>query len=275
MAACDQIAAKIIAEHARAQDAARSAVEHARSAGMLLTEAKLQVAHGEWAGWVRDRLPFSLRTAQTYMRVARELPGLDEAKAQRVAHLPLRQLLEALATPNEESESAPHHPEVGVAEIDIRDLINGDGEVRLSPLLPNAAAEHADSREDLRAYYESVGISPLLAAEASDVLWAHWLLEDSFAYADENGSRPLPEGAFEVLIHRALPKPWPSEEASAAAQLEDGGGWREDDRTLVYIVRSNISDPKFMPIEHRAARWELEAKLLRAEGKDTYRGEAG
>jgi hypothetical protein len=96
--ALDELANEINAEHAKAEAAARSAVDHALRAGELLIEAKGQCQHGEWGAWIQEHCEFSERTAQVYMRVARELPKLDDPKAQRVADLPLRDVSRLLAT---------------------------------------------------------------------------------------------------------------------------------------------------------------------------------
>ena len=91
------LAAAIDCEHQAAVGAARSAVEHAIECGKLLLEAKTVVGHGAWLGWVKTNCTFGQRTAQGYMRLARELPRLDETNAQRVADLSLRDALGTLA----------------------------------------------------------------------------------------------------------------------------------------------------------------------------------
>ena len=40
--------------------------------GKLLIEAKDALPHGDWGNWLRERVEFSERTAQNFMRVARE-----------------------------------------------------------------------------------------------------------------------------------------------------------------------------------------------------------
>ena len=97
----NDLAARINSEHRKAEECARSAVAHALNAGRLLIEAKAQVAHGTWLPWLDEHCKISERTAQAYMRVARELPKLDDGKAQRVADMPLRDALRALAEPQE------------------------------------------------------------------------------------------------------------------------------------------------------------------------------
>ena len=92
------LAAAINREHAAAIEAARTAVEHAVRCGQLLIKAKSDLGHGEWLPWLKGNCSaISERTAQAYMRLAREIPRLDPAKAQRVADLPLRQALAAVA----------------------------------------------------------------------------------------------------------------------------------------------------------------------------------
>jgi hypothetical protein len=91
------LATGIREKHQAALDAAANAVSLAREAGELLIQAKVQVAHGQWAQWLKANVQFSERTAQGYMRLVRELPKLDDEKAQRVAVMPLRQALKAIA----------------------------------------------------------------------------------------------------------------------------------------------------------------------------------
>jgi Protein of unknown function (DUF3102) len=46
--------------------------EHYRRAGEMLIEAKDQVSHGQWGRWLTKNFDLSIRTAQDYMRWARE-----------------------------------------------------------------------------------------------------------------------------------------------------------------------------------------------------------
>ena len=97
----EALAVSINTEHRACGDALRIAVGRAVRVGELLIEAKETVAHGHWGRWLADNIEFSERTAQAYMRVARQLPGLDPGEAQRVALLPLREVMDALASPSE------------------------------------------------------------------------------------------------------------------------------------------------------------------------------
>jgi len=83
--------------HADAQAKAQEAVQHAIEAGRLLTEAKAQVAHGQWSTWLADNFIGSARTAREYMKLSTRLDALPESKRQHAANLPsLRQALEAV-----------------------------------------------------------------------------------------------------------------------------------------------------------------------------------
>jgi hypothetical protein len=83
------LATRIRAEHQAVGDA----LKHAITAGELLTEAKVQVPHGDWLPWLEANCEMSLRTAQAYMRIAREIGKLDDGNTQRVAHLSIRDAL--------------------------------------------------------------------------------------------------------------------------------------------------------------------------------------
>lgn len=96
--------------HQRCEQAARTAVEHAIRAGEALAAAKAAVPHGGWSDWLKTNIRFSQRSAQLYMKVAREVPKLTGAKAQRVAHLGLSEVSQMLATP---AGSAIPQPEPG------------------------------------------------------------------------------------------------------------------------------------------------------------------
>lgn len=95
------LASEIRREMEAAEDKWREAVAHAIRAGELLTEAKATVRHGQWLPWLRENFPGAERTAQLYMRLARE--------SATVADLPsVRAAVAALTTPREaEAESEP------------------------------------------------------------------------------------------------------------------------------------------------------------------------
>lgn len=101
------LATEINREHQAIEQALSSAVDHAIKAGELLTQAKASLPHGAWGVWLEENCTVSTRTANNYMRVARELPLLDDSNRQRVANLPLRDALSALAEPRQSQAKLP------------------------------------------------------------------------------------------------------------------------------------------------------------------------
>lgn len=103
----DLLSAQIRDKINQANDAAHRAVKLAVEAGELLIQAKSALAHGAWTPWLASEFGMSERSAQTYMRLAREFPKLPPEKAQRVAVLPLRRAIKELAKPA--SSGGPAH----------------------------------------------------------------------------------------------------------------------------------------------------------------------
>lgn len=65
--------------------------------GKRLLEAKAQLDHGEWLPWLRDRVDISERSAQNFMRLAREY-----SKSAEIADLGASKALALLALPESE-----------------------------------------------------------------------------------------------------------------------------------------------------------------------------
>ena len=90
------LAARIVAEHQAVSTALKDSVQHAITAGALLLEAKEQLKHGQWLPWLRDHCTISERTAQLYMRCAKNREAI-EANTQCVADLTLNEAAAMLA----------------------------------------------------------------------------------------------------------------------------------------------------------------------------------
>lgn len=67
--------------------------------GKRLVEAKEQLSHGEWLPWLEEKVAFSERSAQQYMRLWKEY-----GKSATVADLGVRKALVLLALPESERE---------------------------------------------------------------------------------------------------------------------------------------------------------------------------
>lgn len=87
----------ITAEIIRLKQDAGSAI---LSIGDRLMEAKAVLSHGEWLPWLTERVEFSERTAQNFMRLAREW-----SNPQALADLGATKALTLLALPPEERET--------------------------------------------------------------------------------------------------------------------------------------------------------------------------
>ncbi len=74
--------------------------------GKCLTDAKSIIKHGEWTNWLKERVQFSERTAQNYMKIYKETEanGSPLLKTQAFADLGYAQVLEILSLPGEMQE---------------------------------------------------------------------------------------------------------------------------------------------------------------------------
>jgi len=104
--ALDALADKINTEHEAVCKAAMTATQHAIKCGVLLAEAKSGLSHGQWLPWLKENCELSERTTQAYMRLARRYEELDGEEAQRVADLPVRQAMVAIA--DHQAEQIPN-----------------------------------------------------------------------------------------------------------------------------------------------------------------------
>ncbi len=131
MATLPDLAARINAEHEAARGAFKKGFEHALNAGELLLQAKAQVEHGQWLPWLESNCNVSQRSAQLYMRVARERPKL-EAKSASLADLSLEGAAKQLANPKQIKGAAPAKDE---ALSEVFGLLNSL--VEITPITPD------------------------------------------------------------------------------------------------------------------------------------------
>ena len=121
----DQLAQRINDEHEKANAAFEKGLGHALTAGQLLLEAKSKVKHGEWLDWLRDNCTVSERSAQLYMRTARQRPAL-EAKTASLADLSLERAASLLAKPRQ--HEAPLLPSISEA----REIARATGKAQIA-----------------------------------------------------------------------------------------------------------------------------------------------
>jgi hypothetical protein len=85
------LAARIKVEHTAVSDSLKASVRHGIAAGELLIEAKAQLKHGQWLPWLRDHVEISERTAQLYMRLAKNRTEIEAKSATAIADFTLNE----------------------------------------------------------------------------------------------------------------------------------------------------------------------------------------
>ena len=107
--------------------------------GRLLIKAKEQMKHGEWIPWLRDKVDFSERTAQRFMKCAEEYGE----NTKLVTDLGLRKALALLALPeSERDEFASEKHEVNGAEKSVEEMTSAE--------LEKAIRERDEARRKLQ-----------------------------------------------------------------------------------------------------------------------------
>lgn len=149
------LAAEIRRAHADAQEAAKSATEHAIRCGKMLAEAKAALGHGAWLPWLAaNAADISERTAQGYMRLARTVEA-DPEKRNVVADLTLRDALVAVSTttarinslPEESRQKALSLIDEGKRPTDVFRLIKRDDVLKQIGQVPPALVPNAEGRK--------------------------------------------------------------------------------------------------------------------------------
>lgn len=133
--------------------------------GKALIEAKAQLAHGEWEGWLAGRVCFSQRTANNFMRIAREI-GADSA----MAALPYTKALALLDAPADEREAmAAEADATGRSAEAIRKAIRDrDAEKRRREQEEAARRDAEQQRDGYRAAAEKAARDAAEARRARD-----------------------------------------------------------------------------------------------------------
>ena len=126
------------------QELARNIVD----IGLRLIEAKAMLSHGGWLPWLEERVCFSEKTAQNYMRVAREFPN-----PQLVADLGVRKALALLELPPSERENFAE--ENNVIDMTSRELEKAIRERDEARRAAESAQADARSAEESRAKMEA------------------------------------------------------------------------------------------------------------------------
>ena len=204
----EHLAERINDAHREARYHASRAVERALEAGDLLLEVKSTLGHGEWLPWLAQHCPdVSRRSAQGYMRLARDLP----LEMRNVAHLTLNGAMRLLSAPKPEADAeADAAPAVSLETWLATHCLWGSDYAPWAFIL-DAEGETPEGIASLFAsnaarYPDNPNCQPPTAAEISA-----WLSprpperEDCCSRSPADTRRYSPEGAdAEAIYHRTL-----------------------------------------------------------------------
>ena len=125
-------------------DAQRKGGEAILTIGRCLNEAKDMLSHGEWLPWLAEKVGYSEKTAQNFMRLAREF-----SNPQALADLGATKALKLLALPQEEREKfVEDHNVIDMTTRQLEQAIRERDEARKAA---EEAKEEANTAEQARA----------------------------------------------------------------------------------------------------------------------------
>lgn len=259
--------------------AKRTGGEAILTIGRGLLEAKALLSHGEWLPWLEERVEFSEKAAQNFMRLARHY-----SNPQTLADLGSSKALMLLAVPEEERDdfiSVPHEvggQEKSVAEMSARELqtaIKERDEARRAleqAQAGQAAAEAARDKasQDIElANRRLEGLNAQLAEQSARAEEAQAAAQRLAAELEELKASPV-----DMVVEtdaNALHAARREAEAAMQAQVDEAKSAAEQARAELMEANSAVQRAR---LEQEQARQELErakaeAAALRegAEGK--------
>ncbi len=198
--------------------------------GHRLIEAKSLLAHGEWLPWLTEQVEFSERSAQTYMRLAREW-----SNPQTLADLGAAKVLVLLSLPELEREA----------------------------FLAEVPAEDMSVRELKKAIRERNEAQQAQEKMAGDLRLANELLER--ARTDQEAERARYEQASEMLKMNAdlLKKAKEEKQQAAASAAELERQLKELREKPVEVAVMEVDQEKLDAARAEAVE-EMQAKIDRA-----------
>lgn len=229
--------------------------------GKRLNEAKAQLSHGEWLPWLREKVDISERSAQDFMRLAREY-----SKSAEIADLGASKALALLALPVSERErfvSEKHEVdgvEKSVADMTAKELKKAIEERDAARQTMEAMKARAEAAEESRAKMETdmAALKNLQESAKAAEVEARRELEKVRAELQALRDKPV-EVAVEVdqeAVSRA------AEEARTAAEAE----WRE--KLAAAERKLNDAAGERKALEDKITELRKKAKHAGTEGKE-------
>lgn len=175
-------------------EAQRKGGEAVLTIGRCLIEAKDMLRHGEWLPWLAEKVGYSEKTAQNFMRLAREF-----SNPQAIADLGATKALKLLALPADEREQF-------VADHNVIDMTTRQLEAAIKER--DEARAHAQQAEQERS--EAQQSAQKLQETLHDVLEdrsdAYQRLEKLTEELDELKARPVEVAVETVVDQEAIDK---------------------------------------------------------------------
>lgn len=126
------------------QSAKRTGGEAILTIGRCLIEAKSMLSHGEWLSWLDGQVEYSERTAQNFMRLAREY-----SNPQTLADLGASKALALLALPEDErSQFLQEKPVIDMSSRELEQAIRERNEARAEAEKAAADQKAAEAARD-------------------------------------------------------------------------------------------------------------------------------
>ena len=204
-------------------DLKRTAGESILKIGQCLIEAKAMLPHGEWLPWLTERAEFSERSAQYFMRIAREWTN-----PQSLADLGATKAFKLLVLPPDEREaflSEPHEvngQEKMVVDMSARELEKALKERDEARRQAEAAKADAEAAEQARAKMETDMklLNGCLSATRNDLEVAETRVQQLEQELQEAENRPI-EVAVEKVVDETEINRLRKELAEAQVQVAD------------------------------------------------------
>ena len=182
-------------------EAKRTGGEAILTIGRCLIEAKDLLPHGEWLPWLTERVEFSPRTAQNFMRLAREWTN-----TQTLADLGASKALSLLALPPEEREQfMEEHNVVDMTSRQLEAAIKERDEARI---------DAADAQKSAMKLREA------LAAMQQERQVADQEVQKLTEELDELKARPVEVAVETVVDQEAIDKARDEARAEMQAKLD-------------------------------------------------------
>jgi hypothetical protein len=170
------LAQRINAEHREACAALARSLHHAMAAGDMLVEAKRRVKRegGQWLPWLSQHCAMSERSAQVYMKLAKNRQAIEARSAAGAADFSIRNAIELLKPPKAEPEGF-ELPKIGDVKSEEAGREAPLMDMAPAPAASSAAADQLEERVELDA--EKVAAlgakaSSEIASAQADIMYA-------------------------------------------------------------------------------------------------------